>query len=1296
VHLLSNGRYAVMLTTAGSGYSRWGDLAITRWHEDATRDDFGSYIYLRDVESGSVWTAGYQPSGVEPDRYEVTFTEDRAEFVRVDATIITKLEILVSPEDDAEVRRLSITNTGNRARDVDVTSYAELALAVPAADTAHPAFSKMFIQTEYEAKLGVILATRRRASNAEPEIWAAHQAVVEGEMLRAPEVETDRARFIGRGRDLREPVAIWDGRPLSNTVGTVLDPIFALRYRLRIPAGGTARIGYWTAVSATRQGVLDLLDKHHDANAYVRAATLAWTQAQVQLRHLGIEAAEAGLFQRLASHVLLANPAMRASSETIALGAAIPAALWAQGISGDLPIVLLRIDDVEEIEIARQLLRAHEYWRMKLVAVDLVILNERAVSYVQDLQVALETQVRMSQSRPRIGADGTRGAVFVLRMDLISEQTRATLVAVARVVLAGQRGTLLDQLDRHREPVEFASRPAALKQTAVASAPKTQPESLEYFNGLGGFGNDGQDYVTVLEPGQSTPAPWINVIANPHFGFQVATEGSGYTWSRNSRENQLTPWSNDPVADRPGEALYLCDAENGELWCPTASPIRCPTSTYKARHAQGYSRFEHTAYGIESDLLQFVPLEDSIKLSRLRIHNRSGRRRWLTVSAYAEWVLGQSRSASAPFITTAVDLKTNALLARNTWGAASSGHVVFADLGGEQSFWTCDRREFLGRHGTLARPAALIGLKPLSGKTGAGLDPCAVLQTTVELETDQTVEIIWLLGEAVSEDRAGALILKYRRADLDSTLKQVRDFWDGVLGTVQIRTPDRSLDIMLNRWLLYQTLVCRVWARSAFYQASGAYGFRDQLQDSMALAISTPALAREHLLRAAGRQFHEGDVQHWWLPHTGQGVRTRISDDRVWLAFVAAHYVRVTGDVAVLGERTAFLEGQMLRAGEHDAYFQPTISDDKADLFEHCASALDSSLRVGDHGLPLIGTGDWNDGLNCVGEGGKGESVWLAWFLYAALEAFAPFATARGQQVRAARWLAHAADLQASLESSGWDGEWYRRAYFDDGTPLGSAGAPECAIDAIAQSWAVLSGAAPAAHALTAMASVTRHLIRSDSGLALLFAPPFDHSNLKPGYIKAYPPGIRENGGQYTHAAAWSVMAYARLGQSAQAAALLSLLNPINRSSTRAQVHRYKVEPYVVAADVYSVGANEGRGGWTWYTGSAGWMYRAALESILGFQLNGAHLVLTPCLPIQWPAIHITFRHRSARYEIEITKLTAAGTGASHGSLDGVPLSGVPFTIALVDDGAVHQVRLLLAPEESAETVSRGDPVSAP
>lgn len=1280
-HLLSNGRYTVMLTGAGSGYSRWGDLGITRWREDVTRDDWGAYVFLRDVESGEVWSAGYQPSGVEPDNYEVTFTEDRAEFIRSDGTIITTLDVVVSPEDNAEVRRVSVANAGNGDRDIELTSYAELVLAPPAADTAHPAFSKLFVQTEYLARVGAILATRRRRSPAEPEIWAAHLAVVEGETVGAPEIETDRARFLGRGREVRSPIAVIDGRPLSNTVGIVLDPVFALRHRVRVPPGRTVRIAFWTLVASSRGEVLDLIDKHEDTTAFDRAATLAWTQAQVQLSYLGIDAEQAGLFQRLASHVVYADPSLRPSSEALRRGGGGPAALWAQGISGDLPIVLARIDTVEDIAIVRQLLRAHEYWRMKQLAVDLVILNDRASSYVQDLQIALETQVRTSQSRLQTGADVARGAVFVLRADLIPVETRALLLAMARAVLVGRRGTLSEQLNRLHEAdttAPPAKRAPPPRPPADVSQIVPVPPRLEFFNGLGGFDADGRQYVTILGAGRSIPAPWINVIANPSFGFQVAVEGGGYTWSLSSRENQLTPWSNDPVTDRPGEVIYLRDEESGELWGPTALPIRDEAAPYITRHGQGYSRFEHTAHGIALDLLQYVPLDDPIKISRLTIRNTSGRPRRLSVTAYVEWVLGPSRGASALSVVTDIDPETGAMLARNPWNMTFGSRVAFADLGGRQSAWTGDRREFLGRNGTLDNPAALGGETLLSQRVGAGLDACGALQTTVELEPDGAVEIVFFLGEAATAAAARSLIARYRAADLDECLREVVGYWDDVLGTVQVRTPDRSMDIMLNRWLLYQTLACRVWARSAFYQASGAYGFRDQLQDGMALALSQPEMTREHLLRAAARQFVEGDVQHWWLPPSGHGVRTRVSDDRIWLAYAAAHYVETSSDSAVLDEPVLFLEGQRLRSGEHDAYFQPMISEESASLFEHCARGLDASLGVGEHGLPLIGTGDWNDGMNRVGEMGKGESVWLGWFLYATLAAFAPLARDRGEDARTANWQSHAARLRTSLEKAGWDGDWYRRGYFDDGTPLGSSTSDECRIDSIAQSWSVLSGAADPARALRAMGAVDEQLIHVDEGLALLFTPPFDRTPLDPGYIKGYPPGIRENGGQYNHAATWSVLAFAAVGRGDKSAELFSLMNPINRTSTRADVQRYKVEPYAAAADVYSVAPHLGRGGWTWYTGSAGCLYRAGIEAILGFRREGAFLLLDPCIPKAWPRFEIVFNYRSAHYEFTVENPHGVNRGVASAELDGKTLPERPTRVPLMDDDGVHKVRVIL------------------
>ena len=1279
-HLLSNGRYTVMITAAGSGFSRWRELSVTRWHEDVTCDSWGTYIFVRDVHNGKVWSAGFQPAGVEADSYEVEFSEDRAEFVRRDGTMTTTLEVVVSPEDDAEVRRVSITNLGSRVREVELTSYAEIVLASAASDTAHPAFSKMFVQTEFDSEVGALLATRRLSSPADVPIWAAHLAVAEGESVGEVQFETDRARFLGRGRDLRDAVSVIDGRPLSDTVGTVLDPIFSLRRRLRIPAGATARVAFWTVVAPTRAEALDLVDKHHDSTAFERAATLAWTQAQVQLHHLRVDADEAHLFQRIANRVLYSDPTLRPSSDLLRRGAGGPAKLWPAGISGDLPIVLVRIDEVEDLEIVRELARAHEYWRMKRLCVDLVILNERPPSYDQELQNALEAMVRTIPARSAADGQGACGNVFVLRADLVSAELRNVLQTVARAVLLSRRGTLSEQVKR-LEMFAPAAGPPPRRTPPISmrrADPVTPRRDIEFFNGLGGFAADGREYVTILGEGQWTPAPWINVIANPSFGFQVSVEGAGYTWSINSQQHQITQWSNDPVSDRPGEVLYVHDLDTGELWGPAALPIREDAAPYIVRHGHGYSVFEHSAHGISLELTQYVPVDDSVKISRLKIRNLSPRVRRLSVTAYVEWVLGTSRGASAPYIVTEIEPGTHAVLARNSFSTEYGSRIAFADLRGAQLSWTADRTEFLGRNGTLDNPAALAGGKPLSAKAGAAMDPCAALQTTVFLRPNAATEVVFILGESASRAEAIAAIKKYRDADLDAVLAAVTLLWNGLLETVQVKTPDRSMDIMLNRWLLYQTLACRYWARSAFYQAGGAYGFRDQLQDVMALAVAQPRLTREHLVRAAARQFVAGDVQHWWLPPVGQGVRTRIADDRIWLPFAVAHYVEVTGDLGILEETVPFLDGPELHAGEHESFFQPAVSEQRGTIFEHCARALDQSLAVGIHGIPLFGTGDWNDGMNRVGEEGKGESIWLGWFLCATIQAFAPLADIRREDARAAAWRSHATALAQSLEREGWDGNWYRRGYFDDGTPLGSAGNIECRIDSIAQSWSVISGAASPVRAASAMAAVDEYLVRREDGLVLLFTPPFDHTPLDPGYIKGYPPGLRENGGQYTHGALWSVIAFAILGDGDKAGELFSLLNPINHANTRAGIHRYKVEPYVACADVYSTPPHVGRGGWTWYTGSAGWMYRAGLEWILGFRLRGKTLLIDPCIPARWPGFEIVYRYGSTRYEIAVENPRGVSRGVSSVELDGKALAQRPAQIALADDGVTHGVRIVL------------------
>jgi cyclic beta-1,2-glucan synthetase len=1277
--LLSNGNYTVMLTAAGSGYSRWRDIAITRWREDVTRDCWGAYFFLRDELSGNIWSPGFQSTGAEPDSYEAEFYEDHADFLRRDRSLNTKMEVVVSSEEDAEVRRITITNQGARTRDIQVTSYAELSLTSQAADVAHPAFANLFVETEFVSDMGALLATRRKRSPDEPSVWVAHVLFVKGETVGDLEYETDRARFLGRGHDARNPISILDGRKLSNTVGSVLDPAISLRRTVRVSPGETAHLVFTTIAAQTREQALDLADRYRDERAFDRTLTLAWTHAQVQLHHLGIGPDEAHLFQRLANAVIYPEISLRPASDQLSRASLDVSTLWSLGISGDLPIILALIDNEEDVETIRQLLRAHEYWRMKQLSADLVIVNEKPPSYNQDFQGSLEALVHGSQLRLSPDSGNTRGRIFLVRGDLISPQTRTQLQNFARVLILGRRGTLSEQIGRSqtqsREPLDLPAR----RRTRVEDRPDVPlPDlDLEFFNGVGGFDKNGREYVTVLGEGLRTPEPWVNVVANPSFGFLVSESGSSFTWSLNSHENQLTPWSNEHLTDPSGEVIYVRDEATGEVWCPTALPIRDEAAVYIARHGQGYSRFQHESHGIALDLLEFVPPGDSIKIFRLSLRNNSGRARRLSVTAYVEWVLGSSRTASAPFLITEVDQDSGALFARSALNNEFAGRIAFADLAGKQTSYTADRTEFLGRNGTPQRPYGLELGRTLSGKVGAGLDPCAALQAPVDLRAGGSAEVVFFLGQTESREQAREMLRQYRAKDLDQVQRDVTTRWDEILEGVQISTPDRAMDLLVNRWLLYQTLSCRVWARTGFYQLSGAYGFRDQLQDVMALNTARREIAREHLLRAASRQFSAGDVQHWWHPPSGRGVRTRISDDRLWLPFTVIQFIEATGDAKVLDEVVSFLDGEELGEGHSESYFQPNKSAESASLFEHCARALDCSLGVGSHGLPLMGTGDWNDGMNRVGQGGKGESVWLGWFLHTILWEFSKIADARGEFKRAETWRLQVSALKAALEREGWDGGWYRRAFFDDGTPLGSAANSECRIDSIAQSWGMISGAAEPGRAARAMAAVNEQLVRRPDGLILLLTPPFDHTPLDPGYIKGYVPGIRENGGQYTHAAVWTLMAFAALGDGDKAGELHRMLNPIHHSASRAGVQRYKVEPYVMSGDVYGEPPHAGRGGWTWYTGSAGWFYRAGIEWILGFRVRGTILSIDPCIPRSWPNYSIHFRYHSATYKIRVENPRGVSRGIARVEFDGNAVPG-PANIPLADDGAEHQIVVIL------------------
>ncbi|MCR2804441.1 GH36-type glycosyl hydrolase domain-containing protein [Paenibacillus soyae] len=1308
--VLSNGRFSTVVTASGSGFSSWEGLSVSRWREEPVRDSWGSYIYVRDVASDRIWSPSFQPCRTETPEQRSRFEPDKATFERRFGEVFTRMEICVSPETDAEVRRITLTNEGNEPKVLEVTSYLELALANPIADDAHTAFSKLFIRTAYEEGTGCLVASRRKREAKDQALWAAHTLVAEGRAVGDPEFETDRSAFIGRGYRLEEPQSIRSR--LKGKTGSVADPAFVMRRRVQLEPGDQAIFYAVTSVAETKEAALEGTAGLTKSHAVERTFQLAWTRSRIELRSLGLELADAFVFQRLAAQVLYTPPLSGERGTRIEANTKGQPGLWAYGISGDKPIILAEIDNRSRLPFAIKLLTGHEYLRRLGIRFDLVLLNRSSDGYEQDLQDALSRAVEHGVDRFGAG----HASIHVLPAGRLSDEDETLLLSVAKLHLRASGPSLAVQLrqprgagarriaDRSRmrqeragaessadaaelkpaEPLLLGDKPRLASEQSAARTSRSvtlDAKDVLFHNGWGGFTPDGKQYKLLIEDGKHLPAPWINVLANPEFGAIVSELGTGYTFWRNSRECKLTPWSNDPVLDPPGEVGYLRDEDSGSVWtiAPTAGSDSAP---YLVTHGLGHTTFEHERDGIRHTMKLFVPMDDPVKIMRLRLKNDSKAERRISVTYYAEWVIGVQRQSNASFIASEWDAEAEILTAQNRYQDIFREATPFLGVFPQQATededlsWTADQSAFIGRNGSLERPAALTRAS-LNRRDGVHYASCGAIQRKLSLQPGEESEVILLLGCASSRSQAATLSRKYAEAaSCDAAWQGTAAYWEETLGQIVVDTPSPETNILLNGWLLYQSLACRMWARTAFYQAGGAFGFRDQLQDSLAILHTRPELTRRQILLSASHQYEEGDVQHWWHEETNRGIRTLFSDDLLWLPYSVSRYIEHTDDGTVLEEQVSYLTSETLRDGEHERYEETVRSSQAGSIYEHCGRAIDKSLqRIGEHGLPHIGVGDWNDGMNLVGDEGRGESVWLGWFLCEVLKRFEPICEARGDSERGERYRSAREKLAESLHQHAWDGQWYRRAFTDAGTWLGSLHNEECRIDAIAQSWSVISGAAAPDRALQAMQSFDRELVDREMGVVRLLTPPFDRTEPSPGYIQGYPPGIRENGAQYTHGVIWSIVAWCKLGRGDKAFELFRMLNPVNHTRTEREVRTYYGEPYVMAADVYTAEPHQGHAGWTWYTGASSWMYQSGIEWILGLRRQGSRLYLNPCVPPEWSGYKVTYRFGQTRYQLQFLR---DGDGNREGDSKFDLIVGPEAYIELEDGGGEQHLTIRL------------------
>ncbi|WP_409069019.1 GH36-type glycosyl hydrolase domain-containing protein [Clostridium sp. FAM 1755] len=1235
VGLLSNGSYSLMISNRGGGYSKKEDTTIYRWREDLTSDSRGLFFYIKNINSNNYWSATYEPCKFEGEHYKAQFSSDKITFSREDGNIITETNITVSQEEDAEIRSINLKNNSNHDRVIEITSYCETTLANYNTDLVHPSFSNLFVKTEFSEEPFCILANRRKRSEMDISPWVIQTVAVEGEQIGGFQYETSRIDFIGRGRNLYNPKAMDNETNLKNSIGPVLDPIISIRVRVKLKSKENCTIAYTTAFCHSKKEGIEIAEKYRNIDNIKTAFNLSWSHSNLEMKRLGIRSTAANMYQYIVSNILFINRNMKEREKYIKYIKSGQSNLWSYGISGDYPIVLVTLDKESGIDIIRQLLTAYRYWKLKNINVDLIIINTKESSYIETIEDSILNLINTLGLMHNVNKSA---GIFLFNKSTMNEDTLNLLKAICRLYIDCNKGSLAEQIDIGSNKNKELDLLEKKEMKYTAKPYKFKIPKLEYFNEIGGFDIENNEYTIVLKDYNNTPLPWINVMSNGNFGFHVSESGSSYSWYKNSRENKLTNWCNDPVIDGESEHIYIRDESTGEIWSITPKPIR-DNEKYIINHGFGYSNFKHYTKGIIGEITSYCPMEDNCKISLIKLKNNTDIRREISITYYASTVLGVSKQLSSQYISTYLD-EEDFIYSRNPYNSSFKETIAYLKIiGGKEESFTGNRKEFLGIHGTIENPKAL-NYKKLDDEVGAGIDPCMAENSKITLEPNEERVLIAVLGAEDSIEDVRENINKYNNEvmafkELDNT----KAYWRKLTNTIKVKTPDKRMDLMLNGWLLYQVIVCRLWARTAFYQSGGAYGFRDQLQDVMAVCYINPDITKKQIIYSSSRQFKEGDVQHWWHPVVESGIRTRFSDDLLWLPYVTIDYIKNTGDYSILDESTNYLEEPPLKEGEDERYNVASVSSEKGTIYEHCIRAINRALKFGEHNIPLMGSGDWNDGMSTVGNQGKGESVWLGWFLYTILESFINICDYKKDIVNMNRYKEYLQFIKENIEKNAWDGSWYRRAYFDNGIPLGSIENDECTIDSLSQSWSVISGAGKESRVKEAMAAVEKNLIKKDKGTISLLTPAFDKSNLQPGYIKGYLPGVRENGGQYTHAAIWVVLAFCKLKMEDKAWSLFNMINPINHTKSYFNCQNYKVEPYVMTADIYDVEPHVGRGGWSWYTGAAAWMYRVGIEGILGLNLKGKDgFYIDPCIPKDWKEYEILYNRGNCKYNIKVVR----------------------------------------------------------